>query len=158
MHGLVLISTGPGFRRSAARLKWNATASKIASRYEKKGMDALVGSDREKGHRSVDGIIRCCRFMYTQRDDDPLYVELGGPHIVYQKLGDVEIPCAIIVGERDRAFYRASLIMAKSIPNATIDVIESAGHMAVEKNAETFNGALLRALHRLSGVSNAARL
>ena len=150
VSGIVLVSTGPGFKSDRGRKRWNAAARRIAEKYESKGMGALVGSDAKKSHRSVNGIIECCKYSYTQRDDDPLYVKLGGPHVVFETLDTFPTPSAIIVGERDRAFLTASKIMSQRMPDATIDVVSGRGHMLLEKDPASFTRILCRCLDRLA--------
>ena len=41
--------TGPGFGNEKGRLGWNRTAGKLASKYEERGLEALVGSDTVSG-------------------------------------------------------------------------------------------------------------
>ena len=52
---------------SKARLGWNAQGEKIAAKYAERGLDGLRGSDREMGHRTVDGLVRACLGSYIQR-------------------------------------------------------------------------------------------
>merc|ERR1719189_772820 len=99
-------------------------------KYVTKGLDALVGSDKTKGHRSAKGLINACRGNYAQRIDDPLFCDLaslGGPLAVARNLHKISVPCAIIVGERDRHFLRASEMMHSKLPSSTLDKITGAG-------------------------------
>ena len=161
VRAFVLYGTGPGFGSDKGRLGWNKTADKLAAKYEAKGLDALVGSDTRKGHTDVQGLINACRGNYYQRDDDALFLELedlGGPLAVARNLDKVAVPCAIIVGERDKGFMKASQMMEKKLKDASLDVIQGAGHMACEKNSEQFNAVLIPALSRLEAKASAAKL
>merc|ERR1719336_2470400 len=50
MKALIIFGSGPGFAKASAREAWNKNADKLANNYAEKGLDALMGSDREKGH------------------------------------------------------------------------------------------------------------
>ena len=47
------------------RQGWNKTAERIASKYDRLGLGALVGSDRAKGHISAAGLAAACRGNYA---------------------------------------------------------------------------------------------
>jgi pimeloyl-ACP methyl ester carboxylesterase len=143
--GLVLYGTGPGFRSDKGRLGWNRTASKIAAKYEAKGLEALAAA---------------CRGNYTQREDDPLAVEfedLGGQLALARNLKKITQPCAIVIGQHDKAFGRASAMMAKELPDARLYHVPNAGHMACEKNAPEFNARLVEALAALQQAAEPRR-
>jgi len=55
VKALVLFATGPGFQKDEARAAWNKQAEKMANAFETKGLEALVGSDKSKGHRNWRG-------------------------------------------------------------------------------------------------------
>ena len=71
--GLCLASTGPGFRSRKSLDRWNAVAEKQAQRLEKEGLGGLRGSDKHKGHRTVQGLIHGWRRVNAQLDEDALY-------------------------------------------------------------------------------------
>ena len=141
---LVLYGTGPGFRSDKGRLKWNATAEKIAAKYDRQGLDALVGSDRTKGHTSAAGLAAACRGNFAQRDDDPYAMARGGPNFLAREgLAQIAQPTVILIGQYDKGFGRASDMMTKALPEARLARIPGAGHMMCEKNSDAFNAALL---------------
>ena len=150
--GMVLYGTGPGFKSDKGRVGWNKQASKIATTYATKGLEALVGSDKTKGHRSVEGLIAACLGNYTQREDDPLALEFassGGPLALARNLKSIRQPTAVLIGQYDKVFGRASDMMAKTLPRATLYTVNGGGHMACEKTPKEFNDVLLRALVEL---------
>ena len=147
--GLVLYGTGPGFKSDKGRLGWNKQASKIAKSYETKGLDALVGSDKTKGHRSSEGLRGACLGSYTQREEDPLaleFAELGGQLALARNLKMIEQPTAVMIGQYDKTFAKASEMMSKTMKNVTLYQCPNAGHMACEKNPKEFNDLMLKAL------------
>lgn len=147
---LVLYGTGPGFRSDKGRLGWNKTAEKIAAKYDRIGLDALVGSDKDKGHTSAEGLAASCRGNFAQRDDDPLAMQLGGPlFLAREGLGKIVQPCLILIGQHDKGFGRASNMMAGELPVAHLTRIPNAGHLMCEKNVDAFNTALLSGLSKI---------
>eukprot|EP00946_MAST-07B_sp_MAST-7B-sp1_P000176 g176.t1 len=144
---LVLYGTGPGFRSDRGRQGWNKTAERIASKYDRLGLGALVGSDRAKGHISAAGLAAACRGNYAQREDDPYAVAHGGPnYLAREGLAQIVQPCVILVGQKDRGFGRASDMMASVLSESRLSRIPNAGHMMCEKNADAFNASLLEGL------------
>ena len=142
--GLVLYATGPGFKSTKSLASWNKVAEKMASGYEKKGLEALRGSDKRKGHRSAVGLALSCRYVFGQHDDDPLFQHFSkqgkeGVLTAAHRLGEVTIPVSILVGKRDKAFLGASKMMQAKIPGASLRVISNGGHMVCEKNPAEFN-------------------
>jgi len=160
--GLLLYGTGPGFKGDRGRLGWNKQAAKIAHSYGTKGLDALIGSDRTKGHTSSAGLIAACLGNYTQREDDPLALEfaaMGGQLALARNLNTIEQPTAVMIGQYDKTFGRASDMMAKDMPNATLYKVMNGGHMACEKTPKEFNQLMFVALAELQkSLSISARL
>ena len=157
--GWVLYATGPGFSKEKPWVKWNAGALQMADKYKKKGLEALVGSDKHMGHRTALGLEYGLRGIYQQRKEDPLFVEFPeGPFVAAKRIGSCTVPTAIIVGERDRAFGRACEMMHAKIKGSTYAKIPNAGHMAAEKNPEEFNAILLRALQTLPLAGRRSKL
>ena len=150
--GLLLYGTGPGFKSDKGRLSWNKQAAKIAKSYATKGLEALVGSDKTKGHTSAAGLKAACLGNYTQREEDPLAIELkelGGQLALARNLNLIAQPTAIMIGQYDKTFGRASEMMAKNIPNAVLYKVNGGGHMACEKTPNEFNKVMFHALDEL---------
>lgn len=135
---LVLADTGPGFRNDEARQRWNARAYAQADRIERDGLAAL-GNDRWF-HRSADGIARAARGMLAQRDGS-----------VIESLPAVSVPALVIVGADDAPFIGAANYMAGKIPNATLTVIEHAGHVSNVDRPNVFNARVREFLAKLDG-------
>jgi hypothetical protein len=60
----VLFLTPKGLRaraRAQARIGWNANGEKTAKKYDELGLDALIGSDKTKGHRTAVGLAHATR-------------------------------------------------------------------------------------------------
>jgi pimeloyl-ACP methyl ester carboxylesterase len=127
--GLVLIDTGPGYRNDAARAGWNKMATDYAASFERRGLDALGGSDEVQAdvHRDATGLARAARGILTQFDAQ-----------VIESLPGIEVPTLVIVGEDDTAFLDGSRYMAAKIPGAQLAVIPAAGHAPNIANPAAF--------------------
>jgi pimeloyl-ACP methyl ester carboxylesterase len=131
---LLIIDTGPGFRKDEAREAWNRTALATAERFETKGLEGLGGLSAERAlarHRSADGLALAARGMLTQRDA-----------AVIDSLPDIAVPSLVIVGANDTPFLAAADYMAAKIPGAEKVVIADAGHAANIDQPQAFNSAV----------------
>src|SRR5436309_3485017 len=71
VRALLIIDTGPGFRKDDARDAWNKRAFETADRFEREGLAVLKAGSRERStvtHRHALGLARAARGMLTQRD------------------------------------------------------------------------------------------
>ncbi|HUJ02686.1 MAG TPA: alpha/beta fold hydrolase [Rhizomicrobium sp.] len=131
---LLIIDTGPGFRKDEARAGWNATARKTAERFEREGLASLEGGSAERRiarHRNAKGLALAARGMLAQRDAR-----------VIDSLATIKVPSLVVVGANDAPFLAASDYMAAKIPGAEKIVIPDAGHAANIDNPEAFNAAI----------------
>jgi pimeloyl-ACP methyl ester carboxylesterase len=140
VRALMLMSTGPGFRKDSARDGWNATAERFAQRYDEKGLDALPKATETAvaRHRSAAGLARASRGYFSQRDAR-----------VIDSLPSIAVPTLVVVGDNDAGYQAASDYMASKIPGARKVVIPDAGHAANLENPEPFNRAVLDFLDTL---------
>jgi pimeloyl-ACP methyl ester carboxylesterase len=132
--GLVLIDTGPGFRKDEARDGWNQRAEGTATRLAERGLAAL-GSGAElgaNGHQDVAGLILAARGTLTQRDGH-----------VMDGLPGIAVPTLVIVGADDKNFLAAADYMAARIPGARKVVIPAAGHAPNVEQPEAFNAEVV---------------
>jgi len=135
---LLIIDTGPGFKKDSAREGWNKTAYKTAESFEMNGLKPLQSASPERSgvtHRNAKGLAYAARGMLAQRND-----------AVMQVLSKIQVPSLIVVGSEDKPFLAASEYMAKKIPGATKVVIPGAGHAANIDQPEAFNDAVLEFL------------
>src|SRR6185436_13245071 len=71
VKALLIIYTGPGFKKDDAREGWNKYALETADAFEKEGLARLKSRSAEMAsatHRSADGLTKAARGMLTQRD------------------------------------------------------------------------------------------
>ena len=140
VKALLIIDTGPGYRKSEPREGWNANAIRSAEDFEKNGLERLQRASpemRTSTHRSAVGLAKAARGMLTQRDG-----------AVIDSLPTIAVPALVLVGSEDKPFLAATDYMAAKIPGAEKVVIEGAGHAAnIDKPAE-FNAAVVDFLKR----------
>ncbi len=71
VRALLIIDTGPGFKKDEAREAWNKRANETGDRFEREGLAVLKSASRERSdvsHRDASGLARAARGMLTQRD------------------------------------------------------------------------------------------
>jgi pimeloyl-ACP methyl ester carboxylesterase len=139
---LLIIDTGPGFKKDDAREAWNRRAHDTAERFEREGLVVLNSLSRERSgvsHRDASGLARAARGMLTQRDAG-----------VIESLPDIKVPSLVVVGADDAPFLAASDYMAAKIPGATKVVIPAAGHAVNIDAPQAFIAAVLPFLDGLS--------
>lgn len=132
---LLIIDTGPGFKKDSARHAWNDYARKTGDDFDKNGLGPLQSMSPERSqvsHRNAKGIAHAARGMLTQRDAT-----------VINSLGNIRVPSLVLVGAEDKGFLAATDYMASKIPQATKVVIPKAGHAANIDNPEAFNQKLM---------------
>jgi pimeloyl-ACP methyl ester carboxylesterase len=139
-RALLIIDTGPGFKKDDARETWNKRALDTAARFDREGLGALSSGSRGAGanHRDAAGLARAARGMLPQRDAR-----------VIEMLGEIKVPSLVVVGADDTPFLGASDYMAAKIPGAAKTVIPAAGHLANIDQPKAFNDAVVSFLDGL---------
>ena len=135
VRALLIIDTGPGFKKDEAREAWNKRALETGDRFDREGLAVLKSASRERSdvsHRDASGLARAARGMLTQRDAR-----------VIEVLPDIKVPALVVVGADDTPFLAASDYMAAKIPGARKAVIPAAGHAANIDQPQAFIDALL---------------
>src|SRR3984957_15954654 len=135
VSALLIIDTGPGFKKDDARDAWNRRACDIADRFEREGLQILKSATPERStvsHRDASGLARAARGMLTQRDAR-----------VIELLPDIKVPSLVVVGADDAPFLAASDYMATKIPGAGKAVIAAAGHAVNIDQPQAFIEAVL---------------
>src|SRR3981189_600026 len=124
VQALLIIDTGPGFKKDDAREAWNKRAHDTADRFEREGLSVE--------HRDALGLARAARGMLTQRDAR-----------VIELLPEIKVPSLIVVGADDTPFLAASDYMAAKIPAAQKVVTPAAGHAVNIAQPQAFVDAVL---------------
>src|SRR3954452_840188 len=146
VRALLIIDTGPGFKKDDARDVWNKRALDTAERLEREGLAALKSASAERSmvtHRDASGLARAARGMLTQRDAR-----------VIESLPVIKVPSLVVVGADDAPFLAASDYMAAKIPGASKAVIPSAGHAVHIDQPQAFIDAVLPFLDGLPQAAN----
>src|SRR5436853_2524678 len=141
VRALLIIDTGPGFKKDDARDAWNKRAFETGDRFEREGLAVLKSLSRERSsvsHRDASGLARAARGMLTQRDAR-----------VIELLPDIKVPSLVVVGADDAPFRAASDYMAAKIPGARKIVIPAAGHAVNIDQPQAFIEAVLPFLANL---------
>lgn len=141
VSALLIIDTGPGFKKDDAREAWNKRSHETADRFEQHGLDVLKSASRERSsvsHRDASGLARAARGMLTQRDAR-----------VIELLPEIKVPALVVVGADDTPFLAASDYMAAKIPGAQKAVIPAAGHAVNIDQPQAFIDAVLPFLEAL---------
>jgi pimeloyl-ACP methyl ester carboxylesterase len=150
VSALLIIDTGPGFKKDDARETWNRRALDTAERFDREGLAVLQSATRERAtanHRNATGLARAARGMLTQRDAR-----------VIELLPDIKVPALIVVGADDTPFLAASDYMTAKIPGARKVVIPSAGHAVNIDKPQAFIDAVLPFIESLPPGATAERL
>jgi pimeloyl-ACP methyl ester carboxylesterase len=141
VSALLIIDTGPGFKKDEAREAWNQTSLKTAKRWEEQGLaplQTLSPERRTASHRSAEGLARAARGMLTQRDDN-----------VITGLPDIGVHSLVVVGAAVAPFLAAADYLAAKIPGAQKVVIPNAGHASNIDQPALFNQAVIGFLEGL---------
>jgi pimeloyl-ACP methyl ester carboxylesterase len=141
VSALLIIDTGPGFKKDDAREVWNERAHATADRFDREGLEVLKSASRERStvhHRDASGLARAARGMLTQRDAR-----------VIEVLPNIKVPSLVVVGADDAPFLAASDYMAAKIPGANKAVIAAAGHAANIDQPQAFIEAVVPFLDAL---------
>src|SRR6266849_3836596 len=135
VRALLIIDTGPGFKKDDARESWNKRAYETGDRFEREGLAVLKSLSRERStvsHRDASGLARAARGMLIQRDAR-----------VIESLPNIKVPSLVVVGADDAPFLAASDYMAAKIPGAKKVVIPAAGHAVNIDQPQAFVDAVL---------------
>src|SRR5260221_9252995 len=141
VRALLIIDTGPGFKKDDAREAWNKRAQDTGDRFEREGLAVLKSLSRERSsvtHRDASGLARAARGMLTQRDAG-----------VLELLPNIKVPSLVVVGADDAPFLAASDYMAAKIPAAKKVVIPAAGHAVNIDQPQAIIDAVLTVLDGL---------
>ncbi|MGH8009350.1 MAG: alpha/beta fold hydrolase, partial [Candidatus Binatia bacterium] len=140
VKALMLIDTGPGFRKDQPREVWNRRAQMTAHALETKGLEALGRSAevRASQHRSAQGLAHAARGMLAQSDAR-----------VIDSLASITVPTLVLAGANDEPFLAGTDYMAGKIPGASKAIIPDAGHAPNIEQPDAFHQAVLAFLDHL---------
>jgi len=156
VRALVLIATGPGFKKAEAQEGWAQQVGRIAKRLDRSGFEGWT-----EGAAAVLAIGRrpdlpaaraAGRAILAQSPSGVAHfgreVTASAPGVV-DDLPKITQPTLILVGAKDRAFLRAGEVMAARMPNALHVVVPDAGHVVNIEQSEDFDREVLAFLENL---------
>ncbi|HTF34663.1 MAG TPA: alpha/beta hydrolase [Myxococcota bacterium] len=155
-RALVLIDSGPGFKKPDAQARWTAQIERIAERLEAEGMQAFVESRAAATaigrRRELSAAQAAARAIAAQ--DARAVAHFGrcvaGPApSVIDELPSLAQPALIVVGAEDEAYLQAAEVMAAKLPGARRATIARAGHIVNIEEADAFNAEVARFLAEL---------
>jgi 2-succinyl-6-hydroxy-2,4-cyclohexadiene-1-carboxylate synthase len=135
--GLVLISASPGLADDAERQARAEADERLAAEFESLTIEQLAArwaqtpvlaglpptvAERARADRlrnTPEGLARALRGLGT-----------GALPSLWGRLGELQLPVTLVVGERDTKFVAIAERMRRRIPDATVAVISGAGHAA----------------------------
>lgn len=140
VRALVLCDTGPGFKDTVSRQKWNDRSETTAVNFEQNGMPALDKREHCSSdmHRSVRGLIGAARGMFRQHDSR-----------IIESLPNVKVPTLVVIGENDAPLMAGCQYMARKIPGAKLVTVPKSGHYPNIDEPKIFNDALCDFLAKL---------
>lgn len=135
-QALMLIDTGPGFKKDEAREKWNVYARGRGDDLAKRGDAALSSSSETRLQtQNFQGLKNAAYGMLTQQNAGAI-----------NSLPLIKVPTLVVVGDRDEPFIPASDYMASKVPGAQKVVIADAGHASNIDQPKDFNTAVVEFL------------
>jgi len=163
VRALLLIASGPGFKKPEAQAGWEAQVGRIADRLEKIGFEGFTtgrAAGTSVGRRAeLSQAIAAGRAIEAQ---NPRGVALFGRRVsalapgVIDDLAGIATPALVLVGAQDTAYLRAAEVMAAKLPNASQVLVPEAGHVVNIEQTEAFNAAVVAYLASLPPESGGA--
>src|SRR3954465_8939205 len=104
VRALLIIDTGPGFKKDDAREAWNQRAHQTGERFERDGLSGLSSERLTVTHRAASGLARAAYGMLPQRDAR-----------VIESLPHIKVPSLVVVGADDAPFLAAAVYLPAKI-------------------------------------------
>jgi pimeloyl-ACP methyl ester carboxylesterase len=136
VSGLVLMNSGPGFKRPESRERWRETWERAAAKLERVGIAAYLESPRAQaeilGRDPESAAARAARDGVLRSDPAALArfargVAAPQPDLT-GRLGEIRVPALVLCGAEDPAFHAAGELLEARLPRARRVLIPGAGH------------------------------
>ncbi len=136
VRGLVLVNSGPGFKRAESRERWRATWERAADKLEREGIARYLEHPRARleilGRAPDAPAARTAAAALASADPRALAhfargVAAPQPDLT-GSLGAIEAPALILCGADDPAFHRAGELLEARLPRARRVIVPGAGH------------------------------
>jgi pimeloyl-ACP methyl ester carboxylesterase len=146
VRALVLLATGPGFKKPEAAQKWAEQTERTASYLEERGLEAFVSGRAGEtciGRKPELPAAKAASDAIARQDIRGLahfgrQVSGKAPGIM-DELPGIDCPAVVIVGSEDKAFLRAADVMEAKLANASAVVLPDMGHVANIEDPAGFN-------------------
>lgn len=155
VRGLLLVDSGPGFKKPEAQARWEAMVERTASFVETKGLPAFVESKAAPTFVGLKPELPAARAAgraiaaQTPHGIANFARRVAGPAApILDDLPRIACPALVVVGEKDEAYLRAAEVMEARLPDAERVVIAGAGHIVNLEETEAFNAVVSRFLAR----------
>jgi pimeloyl-ACP methyl ester carboxylesterase len=154
-RALVLVGSGPGFKNPDAQARWETLVERTAAFVLRNGMQAfaagraaatLVGLHPERP--AAQAAARAIAAQVPQGIAHFARRVAGPAEPVLDRLGEIQVPTLVMVGEHDEQYLRAADVLAARMPRAERASIRGAGHIVNLDQPEAFDAALLAFLGR----------
>jgi pimeloyl-ACP methyl ester carboxylesterase len=149
-RALLLIASGPGFKKPEAQARWEAMTERIALRLEARGFEGYVsGSSGPSAIGTRPDLPRAAAAGRAIEAQTPRAVACFGRRVtgpcpaVIDELARLDVPALVLVGAEDAAFLRASEVMEARLPSARRVVIPNGGHCVNLEQAAAFDREVL---------------
>ena len=156
VRGLLLVDTGPGFKKPEAQARWESMVERTASFVETRGMEAFVSGKAAPtmvGLRPDSAEARAAAAAIAAQTPHGIAHfarRVAGPASpVMDELARLDMPALVIVGEKDDAYLRAADVLESRLPQARRETIAGAGHITNLDDPAAFNGLVTRFLKEL---------
>lgn len=150
VRALLLVDTGPGFKNPQAQARWEAMVERTARFVETRGLAEFVA-----GRASATTV-----GLYPERPAAraaaaaiAAQVPHGIAHFarrvagpappVIDRLGEIEVPALVVVGEKDDTYLAAADVMQERLPRARRVTIPGAGHLVNLDEPRAFEEAVI---------------
>jgi len=158
VRALLLVDTGPGFKNPDAQARWEAMVERTASAALRRGMASFVAGNAAPtlvGLRPETPASRAAAAAIAAQTPHGIAHfarRVAGPACpVLDRLGEIDVPALVIVGEKDEAYLRAAEVLEARLPRAERRTIAGAGHIVNLDEPEAFAAAVAAFLASLTG-------
>ncbi|MBW2240495.1 MAG: alpha/beta fold hydrolase [Deltaproteobacteria bacterium] len=150
VRALLLIASGPGFKKPKAQAGWEAQVDRIAGRLERVGFEGYTSGRAAPNSIGLSPDLPAAQAAGRAIEaQDPSGVAHFGRRVAgpapstLDRLADIQIPALILVGSLDAAYQAAAEVMTAKLPRSKHVVIPAAGHCVNIEQTEAFNAAVL---------------
>ncbi|MCP5055312.1 MAG: alpha/beta fold hydrolase [bacterium] len=161
VRALLLIASGPGFKKPKAQAGWEAQVDRIAGRLKRVGFGGYTSGRAAPNSIGLRPELPAAQSAGRAIEaQDPVGVAhfgrgVAGPATsTLDRLADIQIPALILVGSLDAAYQAAAEVMTAKLPRSKHVVIPDAGHCVNIEETEAFNAAVLAFLDDPPGAND----